>query len=274
MNVRPEDSPSVFPSAGPAEVGERPDATSGRPPCAPRRALPKLSGAWRQARGGIWLEPDLRRTILFDWDGTIVDSMPAILQTEAAICRQLGLPFDESIFRRTFSPNWRLMNRALGISEDRDGEAHQIWTATFRSDHMPPFLGIEDALARLAATGYTLGLVTGGDRADIEPQLPRLGIDELMRVRVYADDTAEGKPDPRPLQLALELAGVAQPDDALYVGDALDDMRMAAAAGVRGIGIVSMVATADDLLGAGASESAGSVVEWADRFLGRSTSVE
>jgi phosphoglycolate phosphatase len=214
------------------------------------------------------------RSILFDWDGTIVDSMPTILQTQAAICGHLGLPFDESIFRRTFSPNWRRMNRALGISEDRDGEANQIWTATFRSDQMRPFPGIEDALARLAATGYTLGLVTGGDRADIEPQLRRLGIDELMRVRVYADDTAAGKPDPRPLQLALELAGGAQPDDALYVGDALDDMRMAAAAGVRGIGIVSMVATADDLLGAGASESAGSVVEWADRFLGESTSAE
>lgn len=59
--------------------------------------------------------------------------------------------------------------------------------------------------------------------------------------------------------------------DAFYVGDALDDLRMAAAAGVRGIGIVSMLATADDLLAAGAVESAGSVVEWADRFLAGST---
>jgi hypothetical protein len=51
-------------------------------------------------------------------------------------------------------------------------------------------------------------------------------------------------------------------------------MRMAAAAGVQGIGIVSMVATTDDLLGAGAVESASSVVEWADRFLEESTSQE
>jgi phosphoglycolate phosphatase-like HAD superfamily hydrolase len=95
----------------------------------------------------------------------------------------------------------------------------------------------------------------------------RLGLDELLRVLVFADDTEEGKPHPRPLQLALELAGVARPKDALYVGDALDDMRMAAAAGVPGIGIVSMVGTADDLLAAGASESAGSVVEWVNRLL-------
>jgi HAD superfamily hydrolase (TIGR01509 family) len=212
------------------------------------------------------------QTILFDWDGTIVDSMPAILETEAAICRHFGLPFDQSIFRRTFSPNWRLMYHSLGIPEDRIQEANQIWAATFHSDQMRPFPGIEDALARLAAVGYTLGLVTSADRAEIEPGLIRLGLDELMKVRVCADDTAAGKPDPRPLQLALELACVAQPEAALYVGDALDDMRMAAAAGVRGIGIVSMLTTTDDLLAAGAVESAGSVVEWADRFLGQSIS--
>jgi phosphoglycolate phosphatase len=205
--------------------------------------------------------------ILFDWDGTIIDSMSAVLETEAAICRRLGLSFDESIFRRTFSPNWRLMYRALGVPDDRMGEANEIWAATFDRDQVEPFPGIEDALARLVAAGYTLGLVTGADRAEVEPRLSRLGFDKLIAVRVYDDDTAAGKPDPRPIQLALELAGVAQPEDALYVGDALDDMRMAAAAGVRGIGIVSMLATADDLLAAGAVESAGSVVEWADRFL-------
>ncbi|MGD0862758.1 MAG: HAD-IA family hydrolase [Candidatus Limnocylindrales bacterium] len=211
------------------------------------------------------------QAILFDWDGTIVDSMPAVLETEAAICRHFNLPFDESIFRRTFSPNWRRMCHSLGIPEDRNEEASQIWAATFHSDQMRSFPGIEDALARLAAAGFTLGLVTSSHRVEVEPQLARLGLDELITVRVYGDDTAAGKPDPRPLRLALELAEVAQPEDAFYVGDALDDMGMAAAAHVRGIGIVSMLATADDLLAAGAVESAGSVVEWADRFLAEST---
>ena len=211
------------------------------------------------------------RAIFFDWDGTIVDSMAAILETEAAICRQFGLSFDSWIFKRTFSPNWRLMYSSLGVPEDRIAEANQIWAATFHSEAMRPFPGVEGALARLAAAGYALGIVTGADRAEIEPRLSRLGLDEILRVRVYADDTEEGKPHPRPLQLALELAGVAQPKDALYVGDALDDMRMAAAAGVPGVGIVSMVGTADDLLEAGASESAGSVVEWVERLLGEPT---
>jgi phosphoglycolate phosphatase len=207
------------------------------------------------------------RTIFFDWDGTIVDSIQALFETDGAICRQIGVPFDEEIFRRTFSPNWRLMYRSLGIPEERTDEAAQVWATTFHSEQTPPFPGIGEALARLAAAGHKLGLVTGGSRAEVEPQLTRLGIEEVLTVRVYGDDPVAGKPDPRPLQLALELAGAARPEDALYIGDALDDMRMAASAGVRGVGIVSMLAAEDDLIAAGASESAGSVVAWVDRFL-------
>lgn len=207
------------------------------------------------------------RAILFDWDGTIVDSIQALFETDGAICRQIGVPFDESIFRRTFSPNWRLMYRSLGIPEERTDEAVQVWAATFRSDRTPPFPGVQEALARLGAAGCTLGLVTGGSRAEVEPQLARLGIEALITVRVYGEDTDAGKPDPGPLQLALELANAFGPEDAVYVGDALDDMRMAAAGGVRGVGIVSMLADEEELIAAGAVEAAGSVVQWIDRFL-------
>lgn len=207
------------------------------------------------------------RAIFFDWDGTIVDSMPAIFETEAAVCQLLGLPFDEDVFRRAFSPNWRRMYSSLGIPDDRYGEAERIWRTTFHGEQMPAFPGVEAALGRLAAAGYELGIVTGGGRAEIEPQLGRLGIHDLLRVRVYRDDTEAGKPDPQPLQLALERAHLASPEDAVYVGDALDDMRMAADAGVAGIGIVSSVASRDDLLAAGAVDCAGSMVEWTDRFL-------
>jgi len=213
------------------------------------------------------------RTILFDWDGTIVDSMGALFETDGAICRQIGVPFDEAIFRRAFSPNWRLMYRALGIPEERTDEAVHVWETTFHPDRTRSFPGIEQALARLAAAGCTLGIVTGGGRAEVEPQLSRLGLDALFAVRVYGHDTNAGKPDPEPLLLAMAMAGAVPAEDAVYVGDALDDMRMAAAVGVRGIGIVSMIATADDLLAAGAAESAASVVEWAERFLAEGSPV-
>ncbi len=207
-------------------------------------------------------------TILFDWDGTIVDSMVQLFETDGAICRQLGVPFDLEIYRRAFSPNWRLKYRALGIPEGRVQEAVGIWERLFRDEEHAPFEGIDIALRRLAAAGHTLGIVTAGDRAEIQPQLERLGLDGAVTVRVYGEDTARGKPDPEPLMRALAIAGEPDPRAAIYVGDALDDMRMAAAVGSRGVGIVSMLATEADLRSCGATETAPSVADWVDRFLG------
>src|ERR1035437_360463 len=105
------------------------------------------------------------RVVRFDWDGTIVDSIQALFETDAAICRQIGVPFDESVFRRTFSPNWRLMYRSLGIPEERTDEAVQVWASTFQSDRTHPFPGVEIALGRLAATGCTqIGRASGRGR--------------------------------------------------------------------------------------------------------------
>jgi phosphoglycolate phosphatase len=134
---------------------------------------------------------------------------------------------------------------------------------------MLPFDGVVGALARLGAANYTLGIVTGGSRLEVEPQLGRLGLDKLLAVRVYGHDTPDGKPHPSPLRLALDMCGPIRPDEAIYIGDALDDVRMSAAAGVRGVGIISMLATAGELVAAGADETASSVAEWVDSYLVR-----
>jgi phosphoglycolate phosphatase len=209
-----------------------------------------------------------RRAVFFDWDGTIVDSVPALFETDAAIARRLGLPFDREIFKRTFSPNWRRKYDAMGVTEAQVEQAVAVWSEMFHSGEMKAFPDVPRALRRLAARGYVLGIVTSGSRREIEPQFARLGLDGLLIASVFGDDPVEGKPDAAPLFLALERAGGIAPAEAVYVGDALDDMRMAAAAGARGVGIESMLADAADLLEAGASETASSVPEWVDRFLG------
>jgi phosphoglycolate phosphatase len=209
-----------------------------------------------------------RRAILFDWDGTIVDSVPALFETDSLICRTLGIPLDREIYKRAFSPNWRRKYQALGIPDEQVQLAVAIWSETFHSGATTAFPGIEQALAQLSSRGYVLGVVTSGSRSEIEPQFERLGLEELLTIGVFGDDPVEGKPDPAPLLLALERAGGVDPERATYVGDALDDVRMAAAAGVRGIGIVSLLATAEELAAAGASQCAGSVAAWVESLLG------
>jgi pyrophosphatase PpaX len=206
------------------------------------------------------------RAILFDWDGTLVDSLGAFQHANATVMTAFGLPWDEAIYRRNYVPDWRLMYLRLGVPGDRLDEANELWHATFaQSAEVVAFQGVADALDRLGRAGARLGIVTAGDRIIVEPQLERTGLGHFLEVRVYGDDLPVHKPDPAPLQRALELLGLeAHPDDVAYVGDAPTDMKMARAVGVRAIGIASVVGDPDELLAAGADEVAPTVAAWVD----------
>jgi HAD superfamily hydrolase (TIGR01509 family) len=209
------------------------------------------------------------RAILFDWDGTLVDSLGAFHDANAAVMAAFGLPWDEAIYRRHYVPDWRQMYLRLGVPGDRLGEANDLWHETFaKGTNVVAFDGVAEALERLRASGRALGIVTAGDRVIVEAQLLRTGLDELLPVRVFGDDLAVHKPDPAPLRRALELLGLTdRPAEVAYVGDAPTDMRMAGAVGVRAIGIASVVGDPGELRAAGADEVAPTVVAWVERFL-------
>ena len=204
------------------------------------------------------------RAILFDWDGTLVDSLGAFQHANAAVMAAFGLPWDEAIYRRNYVPDWRLMYLKLGVPGDRLDEANELWHATFaKAEDVVAFDGVPDALARLDRAGSRLGIVTAGHRAIVEPQLRRTGLGELLPVRVYGDDLPVHKPDPAPLQRALELLELADhAADVAYVGDAPTDMLMARAVGVHAVGIGSVVGDPDELIEAGADEVAATVADW------------
>jgi phosphoglycolate phosphatase len=210
------------------------------------------------------------RAVVFDWDGTLVDTLPAILRANTEVLKEYGVPFDETMWRSAYLPDWRHMYRLLGVPEGEIAAAGARWLELYREvGGLAPFAGIEAALRRLAAAGHRLGLVTAGERSVVDDQLGRFGLADLLPVRVCGDDPFPPKPDPAPLRHALaELRAEAMPEPPVYVGDALDDMRMARHAGIRGVGIVGPLATAEDLRAAGADEVSASVVEWVDSFLG------
>jgi len=209
------------------------------------------------------------RAILFDWDGTLVDSLGAFQHANAAVMAAFGLPWDEAIYRRHYVPDWRLMYLNLGVPRDRLDEANELWHTTFAgAEDVIAFEGVAGALARLDAVGCGLGIVTAGDRVIVEPQLARTGLGTLLPIRVFGDDLAVHKPDPAPLRRALELLGLADAaDEVAYVGDAPTDMRMARAVGVRAIGIASVVGDPDELREAGADEVASTVAAWVEGFV-------
>jgi HAD superfamily hydrolase (TIGR01509 family) len=210
------------------------------------------------------------KAVLFDWDGTLVDTLAVLYRANEAVFGAFGLPFDEMLYRRHYAPDWRVMYRRLGVPEDRLEEAASRWRDAFDRDAAPPFPGVVDALRRLRAAGVKLGIVTAGDRDVVSNHLEQTGIGQLLSTAVFGDDLPVHKPDPAPLRRALAELGLAgEPAATVFVGDAVSDMTMAAAVGVPAVGVASILGDPEELAEAGAAEVVTSVVEWVDAVLRR-----
>ena len=208
--------------------------------------------------------------IVFDWDGTLVDSLPAIFNANLRVLEEYGLPFDDERYRAAYVPDWRLMYQRLGIPDDALDAAGERWLALYAETDAAALLPrISDSLQRLSDAGYVMGLVTAGHSDVVNRQLERFGIGHLLPVRVFGNDEVATKPHPDPLLLALrQLDRAERIATARYVGDVPDDMRMARSVGALGVGIESSIGSRAELVAAGASEVYPGVAEFVDALLG------
>jgi phosphoglycolate phosphatase-like HAD superfamily hydrolase len=207
--------------------------------------------------------------IVFDWDGTLVDSLPAIYDANLRVLEEYGLPFDDARYRAAYVPDWRLMYQRLGVPDDALEAAGARWVALYREAEVAALLPrIPESLQRLSDAGFVLGLVTAGHSDVVEAQLGRFGIGHLLPIRVFGNDDVAAKPHPEPLLRALtQLDRAERLATARYVGDVPDDMRMARAVGALGIGIESSIGTRDELVAAGAAAVYPGVAEFVDALL-------
>ena len=207
--------------------------------------------------------------IVFDWDGTLVDSLPAIFDANLRVLEEYGLPFDDERYRAAYVPDWRLMYQRLGIPDDALDAAGQRWLALYAETDAAALLPrISESLQRLSDAGYVMGLVTAGHSDVVNRQLARFGIGHLLPVRVFGNDDVATKPHPDPLLLALrQLDRAERVATARYVGDVPDDMRMARSVGALGVGIESSIGSRAELIAAGASEVYAGVAEFVDALL-------
>ena len=176
------------------------------------------------------------QAVLFDWDGTLVNTAEASYRCYEKLFGSFGIAFDRDAFRRTYSPNWHLTYSALGLAEERWAEADKRWLSHYCEEEIVLIEGARDALLRVRAAGLRAGLVTSGDRVRVSRELADLGMAELFEVLVCAEDTVRRKPHPEPLLLALQRMRLGAAE-AVYVGDSPEDVQMAQAAGVRTVGI-------------------------------------
>ena len=209
--------------------------------------------------------------IVFDWDGTLCDSLPAIYEANRQVLEELGLPFDDARYRAAYVPDWRLMYQRLGVPDAALEDAGRRWLDLYAEAAVAGLLPrVQESLDRLAAAGFVMGLVTAGDRDVVGGQLERFGIADLITARVYGTDDIAAKPHPDPLLRVLtELDRAERISTARYVGDVPDDMRMARAVGAVGIGIESAIGSPEVLMEAGASAVYPLVADFVDDLLGQ-----
>ncbi len=176
------------------------------------------------------------RGILFDWDGTLLDSFHADSQAFLAMFREIGIAWGIEDLERHYSPDWYRMYRAARLPRARWDEADRIWGKHYRRQK-PALLPGARRVLRALARRYELGLVTTGDRSRVCRQLKRFRLTEMFAARICGGDTRRRKPHPEPLLTALRQMRMA-PEASVYVGDAPEDVEMARRAGVAAIAVL------------------------------------
>ena len=180
--------------------------------------------------------PDGLRAVLFDWDGTLVDSAQRTFGCYVRVFSAYGILYDRAAFERTYSPDWYRTYEEIGLPREHWPEADARWISCYESEPSRLLPGAGEALERLGRAGLARGLVSSGHGPRVRREVQALGLESSFGAVVCGGETARRKPDPEPLLLALERLGVP-PGEAAYVGDSPEDVAMARAAGVFAVGI-------------------------------------
>jgi len=176
------------------------------------------------------------RAVLFDWDGTIVNSFHADSAAYRMMFAALGIDFDDQSLARHYSPDWHRVYAAAGVPRERWDEADRIWRHHYRAQR-PPLMPGARAVLRQLAPHFTLGVVTSGNRVRVARQFCEFGFSNTFAVRVCNEDAPRRKPHPAPIQVALRRLRLPAAE-CIFVGDAAEDVLMARAVGVRTVGIL------------------------------------
>jgi len=201
---------------------------------------------------------DALKLVVFDCDGTLVDSQDMILQGMRAACERMGLPpaEDEAVRRvvglSLFNAVKQLMpghsdatvEEIVAHYRDAFGELRQ------NHNHEPLYPGTREAIEALDEAGYLLGIATGKSGRGLRNTLKLHDLEPYF-VTIQTADGNPSKPHPEMLEKAMREAGAGK-ENTVLIGDTSYDMLMATNAGASAIGVSWGYHPADELVAAGA----------------------
>src|SRR2546428_6818574 len=143
------------------------------------------------------------RAVLFDLDGTLLDSFQSHYRVYQHVFDDLRIGFDEGTFMQYYSPNWYRLYERIGLSRDRWPDADQLWLHYYEQETPGPRDGAAQALAAVKASRRALGLVTSGESTRVERDLARLGWQLAFGAVGVGGEAPRIEPEPGPLRVGL-----------------------------------------------------------------------
>ena len=176
--------------------------------------------------------------LIFDWDGTLVDSAHLGLIAFEKTFSELGVTFAHEIYEAKYSPNWYSTYEALGLPRDLWQVADDLWIQHYGEQSAPLIEGVGETLLSLRTKGYQLGIVSSGSRSRVCREVEQSVLADQFAVIICNEDIVNKKPHPEGLELAMRGINVAASECA-YVGDAPEDIEMGRRGNVMTIGVRS-----------------------------------
>ena len=202
--------------------------------------------------------------LIFDWDGTLLDSIGAIVGCTQAALAELDLPpVDDRAIRAVIGLGLRETVETICPGCDEKtfwaivGAYRRLWLGGW--DQRPAlFDGVEELLTDLSGRGHVLAVATAKGRQGLDNDLGRTGLNGLFETTRTVDESPS-KPNPGMILDILDETGFGAADG-LLIGDTLHDLQMAANAGVDSIGVSSGSVDRETLLGSAALDCLPSVL--------------
>lgn len=192
----------------------------------------------------ILRDPEL---ILIDLDGTLIDTVPDLAYAVDGMMSQLDLPQrgEEKVGRWIGNGIEKLVKRALLDSQDGEPDEElfqsalhlfKVLYAKCNGSHSSLFPGVREGLDWLKLQNTILACITNKAERFTTPLLNALDIDDYFKLVISGDSLAKKKPDPLPLLHVTKFFNI-DPHKALMLGDSINDVQAARAAGFQVIGV-------------------------------------
>lgn len=187
------------------------------------------------------------RTLLFDLDGTLINSIPLITWSFQMVFEHFGLPWKNGEVLKTIGiPLREVAERYMPGRTGEFVEKYTVYQREKHSEYIRPFPGAAEVLDIINSSGYSAAVVTSKRRGQALKDLEVCGLSGYFDATVAVEDVTRPKPDPEPVLKALELLG-AKPDSAVFVGDSWYDIMAGRRAGVTTVGVTWGMASREEL---------------------------